>query len=89
MEKSVSVFALASVNSMAQTPPSFLSFAFRPFFLYNCLFTIGSMSIWIVQLHGFSVFGMGSPDPLWHAHEMLFGFVMAAITGFSLTAVST
>ncbi len=27
-------------------------------------------------------------DPLtWHIHEMLFGFVMAAIAGFLLTAI--
>jgi uncharacterized protein involved in response to NO len=74
---------------MNQTPSSFLSYAFRPFFLCNGLFAVGIMSLWVLQLHGFSVFGMGSSDPLWHAHEMLFGFVMAAIAGFSLTAVST
>jgi len=27
------------------------------------------------------------PGPLWHGHEMVFGFVVAAISGFLLTAV--
>ncbi|MGI9329174.1 MAG: NnrS family protein [Gammaproteobacteria bacterium] len=74
---------------MTSAPSSFLSFAFRPFFLCNGLFAVGIISLWILKLHGLNTFGMGSSDPLWHAHEMLFGFVMAAIAGFSLTAVST
>lgn len=45
-----------------------------------------------VPLWAFSfVFGtsLGSiwPPPLWHGHEMLFGFIASAIAGFLLTAV--
>ena len=34
--------------------------------------------------------GMGLPvaTPLWHSHEMLIGFAMATVAGFSLTAVA-
>lgn len=74
---------------MAGTYSSFLSYAFRPFFLCNGWFAIGIVVLWTLGLHGFSALGMGSPDPLWHAHEMLFGFVMAAVAGFALTAVAT
>jgi len=74
---------------MSPSPSIFFSVAFRPFFLCNGLFAVGIISVWILQLHGLNTWGMGSNDPLWHAHEMLFGFVMAAIAGFSLTAVST
>jgi uncharacterized protein involved in response to NO len=28
-----------------------------------------------------------SSGPLWHAHEMLYGFTMAVVTGFLFTAV--
>jgi uncharacterized protein involved in response to NO len=31
--------------------------------------------------------GTGWPGALWHGHEMLFGFIVAAIAGFLLTAV--
>ena len=31
--------------------------------------------------------GSGWPPTLWHAHEMLFGFIARAIAGFMLTAV--
>ena len=34
-----------------------------------------------------SIFPLYVPPMLWHAHEMLFGFVASAIAGFLLTAV--
>lgn len=74
---------------MSPNSPNFLSYAFRPFFLCNGWFAIGIVALWTLGLHGFTALGMGSSDPLWHAHEMLFGFVMAAIAGFALTAVAT
>lgn len=74
---------------MASAQPSLLSYAFRPFFLCNGWFAIGIMVLWVLGLRGISPLGMGSTDPLWHAHEMLFGFVMAAVAGFALTAVAT
>ena len=64
---------------------NFLSYAFRPFFLFNGLFAIAVISVWITALHG------AGPDVLpinivyWHGHEMLVGFAMAAIAGFVLT----
>jgi len=41
--------------------------------------------MWVVTLHG-----SGRPEitPMWHSHEMLVGFAMAAVAGFSLTAVA-
>ena len=46
-----------------------------------------ALAVWIAVL----IFGLALPsrfDPLtWHIHEMFFGFVMAAIAGFLLTAV--
>ena len=38
-----------------------------------------------MTLHGV---GLQTATPLWHGHEMLIGFVMAAVAGFSLTAVA-
>jgi uncharacterized protein involved in response to NO len=65
------------------------SYAFRPFFLLNGIFAVVAVAIWVFALHG------AGPDTLpvnivyWHGHEMLVGFVMAAIAGFILTAVAT
>ncbi len=68
---------------------TFLSYAFRPFFLAMAVFACVAVAIWVFVLRG-----MG-PDVLpvnavyWHGHEMLVGFVMAAVAGFTLTAVAT
>lgn len=63
------------------------AYGFRPFFLLAGLFAAGSTIAWLwMYLDG------GWPLPalppqLWHGHEMLFGFIAAAIAGFLLTAV--
>jgi uncharacterized protein involved in response to NO len=65
----------------------FLSRGFRPFFLGASVFAVASMASWLsvyhyglqLRLEGLSVFQ-------WHAHEMLFGYSMAVIAGFLLTA---
>ena len=70
---------------MKPTTPALLSYAFRPFFLLNGCFAILAIFLWAMTLHG-SV--QLSITPLWHSHEMLIGFAMAAVAGFSLTAVA-
>ncbi|TXH31807.1 MAG: NnrS family protein, partial [Rhodospirillaceae bacterium] len=60
---------------------------FRPFFLATSLWAAIALALWIHLLNA----GATLPsrfDPLaWHIHEMLFGFVMAAVGGFLLTAI--
>ncbi len=65
--------------------PVLLSYAFRPFFLMNGIFAILIIFAWIMTLHGS---GIPAATPLWHSHEMLIGFAMASVAGFSLTAVA-
>lgn len=63
------------------------SLAFRPFFLAAGLWAALALALWIVLF----MTGRTLPsrfDPLaWHIHSMLFGFVLAAIAGFMLTAI--
>lgn len=62
-------------------------YGFRPFFLLSGLYALGSIPLWLyVYTHGGSPIA-ALPPQFWHAHEMLYGFVAAAITGFLLTAV--
>jgi uncharacterized protein involved in response to NO len=65
-----------------------LTAGFRPLFLAAASWSAIALALWIGMLAG----GFSLPsrfDPLaWHVHEMLFGFVMAAIGGFLLTAIS-
>lgn len=61
---------------------------FRPFFLLAALHAMTAMAAWGLFLDGrlFLPPLPGGPVP-WHMHEMLFGFAMAAVAGFLLTAV--
>jgi uncharacterized protein involved in response to NO len=65
-----------------------LSAAFRPFFLLTSLWSALALGLWVSALAA----GLRLPtrfDPLaWHIHAMLFGFVLAAVAGFMLTAVA-
>lgn len=65
------------------------SYGFRPFFLGAALYSALAMALWIGWISTQApvwVAGTGSPIA-WHAHEMVFGFGMAAVAGFLLTAV--
>jgi uncharacterized protein involved in response to NO len=58
---------------------------FRPFYLLASGFAALSVPLWALQFSGI----LGHPylaGPLWHAHEMLFGFTLAVIVGFLFTA---
>ena len=59
---------------------------FRPFYLLASLFSAVSVLLWAAQYSGWlpSSYLQG---PLWHGHEMLFGYTLAVIAGFLLTAV--
>jgi len=72
---------------------AFFSYGFRPFFLFACIFAALSMSAWMlwIGLHAASAQVLRPTIAMaphaWHAHEMLFGYTMAVIAGFFLTAV--
>jgi uncharacterized protein involved in response to NO len=76
------------VPAAAATSPGFAlwSIGFRPFYLLASLFSAFSVALWAAQVSG----ALGHaylPGTLWHGHEMLFGYTMAVIAGFLLTAV--
>ena len=71
-----------------QAPPGgWAPFAlgFRPFFLAAGLHAVLLMTLWLLVLRGSLDTGAWSPL-VWHGHEMLFGFTVAVIGGFLLTA---
>jgi len=68
-------------------PPALLRLAFRGFFLFGALFAVAAVARWGLVVSGIG-FEMGVINPVfWHAHEMLFGFGLAVVAGFLLTAV--
>lgn len=67
--------------------PPLWRLGFRPFFLGGALFAALAVPLWLAAL-----FGLLNWQPLggwlgWHRHEMVFGFALAIIAGFLLTAV--
>ncbi|WBY01092.1 NnrS family protein [Ramlibacter tataouinensis] len=63
-----------------------LRLGFRPFYIGAAAFAAISLPLWIGLWLGHVALPMAVPPMLWHAHEMLFGFAMAVIVGFLLTA---
>jgi uncharacterized protein involved in response to NO len=59
---------------------------FRPFYLLASIFAALSVPLWALQYAGWLPRAYLA-GPLWHAHEMLFGFTSAVVAGFLLTAV--
>lgn len=58
---------------------------FRPFYLVASAFAALSIALWALQFVGW-LGGAYLQGPMWHAHEMLFGFTQAVIVGFLFTA---
>lgn len=66
-----------------------LRLAFRPFYLGAALLAALIVPLWIAAFLGAVSWLPTPPTVLWHAHEMLFGFAIAVIVGFLMTAGKT
>jgi len=67
--------------------PAVFSYGFRPFFFLAAVWAVLSLPLWLHQLYGdITLRTLFSPLD-WHVHEMLFGYVAAAVAGFLLTAI--
>jgi uncharacterized protein involved in response to NO len=80
---------MINIQEPAPTPSfALLNLGFRPFFLLASSFASISMLLWVMMY--FDIIHP-LPDNLntrwWHGHEMVFGYAMAVIAGFLLTAV--
>ena len=71
---------------MAAAHP-FLRGGFRPFFFGAASWALIALTLWLCALAGTSSLPSRFDAVAWHRHEMLFGFVGAAVAGFLLTAV--
>lgn len=63
-----------------------LRLGFRPFYLSAAVFASLAIPLWVTLFMGQVTLILAVPPLLWHAHEMLFGFAVAVIIGFLLTA---
>ena len=66
---------------------AFFSYGFRPFFLGAAVFAGVAVPAWILLLIKAGDSALFHTGRQWHAHEMIFGFLSAVVTGFLLTAI--
>src|SRR5574341_807601 len=67
--------------------PVLFALGFRPFFLLSGIFAIILMAAWIPAFFGWFTLSNYYGQIGWHSHEMIFGYGVAVIAGFLLTAV--
>lgn len=72
-------------SSASRAPFALWALGFRPFYLLASIFAALSIPLWVAQYAGWlpAAYARG---PILHAHEMLFGYTLAVITGFLFTA---
>lgn len=63
------------------------AYGFRSSFLLAGIAAMLLVPLWALRFATGTPLGSSWPPMLWHAHEMLFGFIASAMAGFLLTAV--
>jgi uncharacterized protein involved in response to NO len=73
-----------SSNGLPIRKPAFALFAygFRPFFWLAAAFALIAIMAWLGVVSTGLLPLPGQPALIWHGHEMLYGFIGAAIAGF-------
>lgn len=86
--KSVELPIFKKVNDPPPNPTGwpFLRLGFRPFYLAGAFAAALLVPLWLMVFLAGVTFAPAVPGLLWHAHEMLFGFAVAIIIGFLMTA---
>ncbi|NDP40036.1 MAG: NnrS family protein [Rhodoferax sp.] len=83
---------ISSQSQAAAPQPAgmpFLRLGFRPFYVGGALLAALMVPLWVAMFLGAWQLSPAAPGLLWHAHEMLFGFAVAIIVGFLMTAGKT
>lgn len=83
------LLTITSREAPEKRPPPLLAHGFRPFFLlagaYGALF----LGLWVGIFSDIPPESTGFRPTIWHGHEMVFGFALAAVCGFLLTSTAT
>src|ERR1035437_5726422 len=83
------IFKAAHAAEPALKRLPFLRLGFRPFYIGGALLAALIVPLWVAIFLGWLQLTSTSHPLLWHAHEMLFGFAVAIIVGFLMTAGKT
>lgn len=78
---------LNASNGVTEKCPVLLQTGFRIFFLGAAFYSVLSIAFWMFfYTFGWNIF-IAMPVNVWHGHEMIYGYTMAVVAGFLLTAV--
>ena len=84
---------MQSLNLPSNPPTSphpILNLSFRIFFSAAAVFAVVMMVLWSFVFTGHTDIDAQTLNPLyWHGHEMIYGYALAVVAGFLLTAVKT
>jgi len=84
---------MQSIKLPTQPPSSphpILNLSFRIFFSGAAVFAVVVMTLWALVFTGHTDIDAQTLNPLyWHSHEMIYGYALAVVAGFLLTAVQT
>ena len=79
---------LINLSTLPKNQFSLFELGFRPFFLLAGLFSVVATMIWMASYTFGWLLPVTTVTPIaWHGHEMIFGYSIAIIGGFLLTAV--
>ncbi|WCP67725.1 NnrS family protein [Vibrio tubiashii] len=74
-------------KKVEESIPPVLRLGFRPFFLLGSIYAVIAIVVWVWMFQSGQPTTLQVPALWWHVHEMIFGFAMAIVVGFVLTAV--
>ena len=87
MTKSTSAERTGRTSRRDYRGPAVLALGLRPFFLLAGLWAAVSLPLWLALLIAGQTLPSRFGPFVWHGHEMLFGYTIAVIVGFLLTAI--
>lgn len=83
---SLPIFSEVKAAALLPKGIPLLRLGFRPFYIAGALLAALIVPLWVALFLGQAALTPSAPPLLWHSHEMLFGFAVATIVGFLLTA---
>jgi uncharacterized protein involved in response to NO len=87
MQRSLLLREAPGQGAATGDPLPLLAKGFRPFFMLAAFYAVVMVPLWLAILNGKLAPSSYLQPVVWHAHEMIGGFVTAVIAGFLLTAV--
>lgn len=79
--------ATTAEQMRAHRGPALLTGGFRPFFLFGAAWAAIALVLWIPMFEGHFELPTAFSGVDWHVHELLYGYLAAAVAGFLLTAI--